>query len=80
MHYYSNGIGHMMGYGYGLAWMILWAAVVIGIAALVGWWFAKSYRNAREYHESPQEILKLRYAHGEISDDEYHKRLDELRR
>lgn len=77
--HYAYGFGHMMGSGYGLFWMILWAAVLIGIVALIGWWFAKAFRSSQGAHESPQEILKIRYAHGEINDDEYRKRLEELR-
>lgn len=78
--YHSYGIGHMMGYGYGVFGMLIWALILVGIVALVVWIVNRSSRTSRPRRESPQDILKLRYAHGEIDEDEYRKRLEELRR
>lgn len=78
--YHSYGIGHMMGYGYGVFGMLIWALILVGIVALVVWIVNRSSRTSRQRRESPQDILKLRYAHGEIDEDEYRKRLEELRR
>lgn len=78
--HYGYGIGNMMGWGYGAFGMLIWAVILVGIVALVVWLVGRSSRTSQERRESPQEVLKLRYAHGEIDEDEYHKQLEELRR
>jgi len=76
----GHGAGYMMGWGWGIGWMILWAVILIGIVALVVWWASTAARTSPSNHEGPLEILKLRYARGEIDHDEYRKRLEVLRR
>lgn len=57
-------------------WMLLWAAVVLGAV-----WLARSLRDGsrgrpREV-SSAEEVLRRRYAAGEIDEDEYLWRLSE---
>lgn len=77
---YAHQLGSMMGSGYAMFWMAIWAVILIGIAALVIGLILRSSRNARSGGESPLEILKQRYARGEIDHDDYQHRLEELRR
>ncbi|MFO7654247.1 MAG: SHOCT domain-containing protein [Candidatus Krumholzibacteriia bacterium] len=59
--------------------MWIWWLLAIGIIAAVVWGVTRTGggRNARR--ESPEETLKRRYASGEIDEEEYHRRLADLR-
>jgi len=67
----NNGWG--MGYGYG--WIIGLIILVVVIGLIVSAMQNRNKSNRLKY-SSPQDILKIRYAKGEISKDEY----DEKRR
>jgi putative membrane protein len=67
----NNAWGFEMGYGWVISLILL--VVIIGLMAESG----RRRKNAREQKfNSPQDILKTRYAKGEISKDEF----DEKRR
>ncbi len=86
MHYYGDHWSHM---GWGAGWMmvVLWA---VGIVLLVLLLLAVTRgvradgagrflgRTARE--DDSLEILRKRYAKGEIDEDELHRRMRELER
>jgi putative membrane protein len=57
-----------------IIWILLIVVVVVLVKALAG----SGPESSTERHESPLEILKARYARGEISEDEFHRRRDEL--
>ncbi len=70
----------MMGpYGYGIGWMavglitmlLFWGLVIVGIVALVRWIGAQGALGPRGSGETPLEILKRRYASGEITKEQY---------
>lgn len=71
----------MMGYGFefapfGFIFMILWWGLIIaGIVVLVQW-LSRNYGTARE--KSPLDILKERYAKGEINKQEFEERKKDL--
>lgn len=68
-----NGAGHMGG-------MWLWWIVGIAIFAAVIWAVAKtSSRTGGNDGASAEELLKRRYANGEIDKDVYKKSLHDLR-
>jgi putative membrane protein len=86
---YGWGMGPgpgMMGWGYGMGWfgMILmglfWIAIIVGIIFLIRWLFVsagtKSYRADSE--DSALEILKKRYARGEINKEEFEQKKKDL--
>ncbi|MQA05932.1 MAG: SHOCT domain-containing protein [Streptosporangiales bacterium] len=76
----------MMG-GMGL-WMLVWVllllalltAAVVGVIALArrGTNALRADQREERAVESPEDILKRRYAAGEIDEDEYHRRLSDL--
>ena len=61
----------------------LWLPIVwvIGLAVLlpVTWFIRRTWLASRPAEESPELILKRRYARGEIDRDEYRALLDDLR-
>jgi putative membrane protein len=63
-----------------MGWM--WFSWVVGLVlfVLMVRWVATSSGGRTQERESPEEILKRRYALGEIGREEYLRRLDELRR
>lgn len=68
------------GWGMGLGWLfmiIFWGLVIFGIAYLIQN-IAKGTK--KEDQESPVEILKKRYAKGEITKEEFERMRDDLNR
>jgi putative membrane protein len=76
----------MMGGGYGMGWlgMILmaafWIAVIIGIIFLIRWLVISTSAGggAAKSEESGLEILKRRYARGEINKEEFEDKKKDL--
>lgn len=58
---------------------LFWFLIAIVLLALVAW-PASSRRLLRTSDESPEAILKRRYARGEIGKEQYESMLQELRR
>jgi putative membrane protein len=68
------------GFGFtgGFMW-IFWIAVIVGLVFLIKWIIQQSKPAEQKYAESPLEILKRRYARGEIDRKEYEqKKMDIL--
>ena len=61
------GMGWWMLFG-GLLWLAFWGAVIYLIVA-----FARSSGRRQAPHDDPLDILKRRYARGEIDRDEYER-------
>jgi putative membrane protein len=82
---YGMGPG-MMGWGYGMGWMgmifmaAFWIAVIVGIALLIRWLVVStgSGGNRGKAEESALEILKKRYARGEIEKEEFEEKKKDL--
>jgi putative membrane protein len=66
-------------YGYGGGWMtfgwftmlLFWALVIVGIVAVIRWASARGVSASRAPSDTPLEILKRRYASGEITKEQY---------
>lgn len=69
--------GQGMGLGVGGIFMLLfWGLVIVGIVYIVQATVKKSGKSGQE--ETPLDILKRRYAKGEISKEEFEKTKDDL--
>jgi len=67
MHYWGWGFGWWFG---GMIMMVLfWIVVVVGILVLIRWLFGQS--PGKRSSQSALEILKKRYARGEITKEEF---------
>lgn len=68
-----HGVGHMGG-------MWLWWILGIAIIGVLAWVVVKPLSsNSRDNESTPEELLKRRYAQGDIDKDDYEKRLSDLR-
>jgi putative membrane protein len=84
------GWGHgpgMMGRGFGMGWLglimmaVFWVVVIVAIIFLIRW---LSVSSSSKWHtlkpeESALEILKKRYARGEINKEEFEEKKKDLR-
>jgi putative membrane protein len=84
---YGHGMGPgMMGWGYGMGWfgMILmglfWIAIIVGIIFLIKWLFvsAGTKGHRADSEDSALEILKRRYARGEVNKEEFEQKKRDL--
>jgi len=67
------------GHGWGMGWaMLWWWAFWLLVVVAATWLLLK--RSGRPDGESPESILKRRYARGEIDRQEYEQRLSDLRK
>lgn len=71
-----NGGGSMF-FGGGFMW-IFWILLIVLVAYAVKAGIGSGSRDYNQEDESPQEILKKRYARGEINEQEYERRKNEL--
>jgi putative membrane protein len=62
----------MGGFGMGFMW-IFWVGILVLAIALI-WPFIKKDKNQRDSGNSSLDILKQRYARGEISKEEYEEK------
>jgi putative membrane protein len=74
-------MGDMGGFGFGMglfgwAFMVLfWGLVILGIVALIKWISSNGSSGAKQ---SPLDILKERYARGEIDQKEFEQKKQDL--
>ena len=76
----------MMGWGYGMGWfwsiimVAFWIAVIVGIIFLIRWLVISAGAGGRaaRSEDSALEILKRRYAQGEINKQEFEEKKKDL--
>jgi putative membrane protein len=82
---WGHGPG-MMGGGYGFGWfggiimIAFWIAVIVGIVLLIRWLIisTRTPSHGTSSGESALEILKKRYARGEINKEEFEEKKRDL--
>lgn len=70
--------GGMAGGGWGFGWLgmiVFWALIILVFVALVKW---LSARNGPASEVTPLQVLKQRYARGEIDEKEYERKKHNL--
>ncbi len=73
-----GGWNNMMGWGFGIGWVfmiIFWVLIILGVVALIRY-LAKS--GPDKENKSPLDILKERYAKGEIGKKEFEEKKKDL--
>ena len=74
-----DGMGSGWGMGFGGPFMILfWILVIVGIVILVKWLGDQSSAGRASRDKSALEILRERYARGEINREEYEQKRRDL--
>jgi putative membrane protein len=77
----TDGFGHMDGFGWGMMGMgWLFMLVIVGLVVWAVVQATSSSRRKDDPTTSAQRILADRFARGEIDDEEYRRRTDELAR
>ena len=74
----GGGWGHMMYYGYGGGFMWILFIVVIGVLIYLLLQNAKAKGGTGGAGETPLDILKKRYARGELTKEDYDRMKKEL--
>ena len=78
----TDGFRHMDGFGWGM--MGMGWLVMLGLVGLAAWAVVQTTSNSSRRDNDPtasaQRILADRFARGEIDDEEYRRRSDELDR
>ncbi len=70
----------MWNYGGHMAWMWVWWLLGLTLLGVIIWAVARTAApHGPAGDDSPEAILKRRYARGELNRDEYEQRLKDLR-
>lgn len=74
------GMGGDYGMGFGMIFSVLfWVLVIVGIVLLVRWLgTGTSQQPSAPARESPLDVLKKRYARGEIGKEEFEEKKKDL--
>lgn len=73
----NYGMGHGMGFVGMIFPIVFWLMIVVGIMLLVKWVITQT-KSANEESETALDILKKRYARGEINKEEFEEKKRDL--
>lgn len=77
--YMMNGYGPMGGFGFGFIFMVLfWGIIIWLIVALIKGLSGHNQPRIETKNKTPLEILKERYAKGEIEKEEFEEKKKDL--
>ncbi len=68
------------GWGWGWVWMWFFWVFILALIIFAVWRGADSSRHRGPHRDPAEEMLRMRYARGEIDAEEYERRLADLRR
>lgn len=71
-----DGYGYGMGYGYGIFGFVISILIIVGLVLVIKYLWEHAGVGMKE--ESALEILKRRYARGEISKEEFEEKKKDL--
>ena len=77
MNDFSNFGWHMGPFGW-ILMVLFWGLIVFGIVAVVKWFLVNPSGAGPSRDKTPMEILKERYARGEIDKDEFEQKKRDL--
>jgi putative membrane protein len=76
---YGGYGGYGMGIFGGLFMLVFWGLIIVGLVLLVRWlWDQGRHGSGSAPADAPLEILKRRYARGEISKEDYDRMKQDL--
>ena len=80
---YNWGWGNMVGYGawWGMGWLFMvlfWLAIILAVVALLKWLIGTSSHSEGPRTKDAIDILRERYARGEIGRDEFQEKKRDL--
>jgi len=82
---YDHDFFPFVGMPFGFAWVFMilfWVLIIVGVITLVRWLTASASRRDQgmppPLHKTPTDILRERYARGEIDREEFMQRLEDL--
>ena len=64
--------------GWHMGWMTVWWILIPALIASLAWALMKGTREPSASSESPEEVLRRRYARGELDDETFRRMRDEL--
>ncbi|HYA37618.1 MAG TPA: SHOCT domain-containing protein, partial [Candidatus Methylomirabilis sp.] len=68
------GAGWGMGFGGGIFMILFWVVIIVAVVMLVKWLAGGSSRIDLPRERSALDILKERYARGQIGEDEFEQK------
>jgi putative membrane protein len=82
-----GGIGNMMGWGGmpfggwtgGIIMLIFWVLVIVGIIVLIKYLVSEGMSANKKTGDNAMDILKSRYAKGEIDKKEFEEKMKDLK-
>jgi len=74
----GSGMGWGMGFGGGLFMILFWIVIIVAVVMLVKWLAGGSSRLDLPRGKSALDVLKERYARGEIGKEEFEQKKRDL--
>jgi len=73
-----SGLGAGYGLFGGLMMLLFWILIIAGIVVVVRWFFGQEDQQGSRTEETPLDVLKKRYASGEINREQFESMKREL--